>query len=175
MLVEREMSVNGIIDEAFVEKFGGLLFMENFIMYDHLCREQPAIFHIPEGSELKRLYDTFVLGGVASRGRDISLENRLHILTLEQLKSIAQEAKIRKSLTSKEEAVEVLKDIPSAAVLLATIYPTNELYLLHSEERDVKAVEQEWAVLNIYSKLLFTEPKDSLQTSPEEQFELLQN
>lgn len=173
LIVEKEMSVNGVIDEAFVDKFGGLLFMENFIMYDHLCREEPAIFHIPESSELKHLYDTFVTNGVASRGRDIGLELRLHILSLEQLKTIAKEAKINKPIQTKLEGIQALKDVPSAAVLLATIYPTNELYLLHSEERDVKAVEQEWAVLNIYAKLLFTEPKSSLQIEPVDQFELL--
>lgn len=174
LIVEREMSLHGTIDEAFVDRFGGLLFMENFIMYDHLCREQPAIFHIPEGSELKRLFDSFVTSGVASRGRDIGLEQRLHILSLEQLRTIAKEAKLSKVAVTKEDAVNALKDVPSAAVLLATVYPTNELYLLHNIERDVKSVEQEWAVLNIYAKLLFTEPVESVQTTPLQQFELME-
>lgn len=173
LLVEREATVDGVINEAFIDKFGGLLFMENFIMYDHLCREEPAIFHIPESSELRHLYETFVSKGVGLKGRDIPLEHRLHILKLGQLQDIAREAKLDQQFETKEEAVEALKNIPSAAVLLATIYPTTELYLLLPEPRDVKAVEQEWSVLNIYAKLLFTLPKDALSNTPMEEFELL--
>jgi len=143
-----------LIDKAFIEKFGGLLFMENFIMYDHLCLQQPAIFHIPKGNELRRLFDTFVKTGLAQQGKDIPLEDRLHILNLDQLQDFAREVKLDKELKSKKEAAAALSAVPSTSVLLATLYPTTELFLLKNEERDVRRIEKEWGVLNIYARLL---------------------
>ena len=137
-----------------IEKFGDLLFMENFIMYDHLCRETPAIFHIPESSEVSRLFTTFLKTGLAVQGKEIPLHDRLYILSLEQLQDMANEVKLKKEFETKEEAIEALAEVPSASVLLATIYPTNELHLLLSEPRDVKAVEREWLVYNSHAKLL---------------------
>jgi hypothetical protein len=154
-----------IITEELIEKFGGFLFMENLIMYDHLCREQPAIFHIPEGSEIQRLFQTFEKSGIAVHGKKIELKDRLHVLNLQQLQDMAKEVKLERAFNDKNEAVQALSAVPSASVLLATIYPTSELYLLHSENLDVKAVEKEWMILNIYAKLLTAPlPKSAAET-----------
>lgn len=156
MLYEFDPDTLPLIDKTFIEKFGGLLFMENFIMYDHLCLQQPAIFHIPEDNELRRLFTTFVKTGLAIHGKDIPLEDRLHILNLEQLQELAAEAKLKREFKSKKEAIDALSATPSSSVLLATVYPTTELFLLKDEEREVRRIEREWGVLNLYARLLCT-------------------
>jgi hypothetical protein len=154
LLYEFNPDTMPLIDKALIEKFGGLLFMENFIMYDHLCLQQPAIFHIPKENELRRLFDTFVKTGLALQGREIPLQERLHVLNLEQLQDLAREVKLGRDVKSKGEAITALAAVPSASVLLATIYPTTELFLLKNEERDVRSIEKEWGVLSLYARLL---------------------
>ncbi len=158
MLYEYDPDTAPVIDKALIDKFGGLLFLENFIMYDHLCLEVPAIFHIPKGNELRRLFETFKRTGLALQGKDIPLQDRLYVLNLEQLRELAHELKLQRDFKTKAEATEELAKIPSASVLLATIYPTEELFLLVDEPREVKKVEKEWAVLSLYAKLLCAEP-----------------
>jgi hypothetical protein len=154
LLYETNPDTPPLIDKAFIEKFGGLLFMENFIMYDHLCMQQPAIFHIPKDNELRRLYETFVKTGLALQGKEIPLAERLHVLNLEQLKDMAKEVKLDREFKTKKEAVAALAAVPSASVLLATIYPTTELFLLVNEERDVRRIEREWGALSLCARLL---------------------
>ena len=154
MLYEYDPDTPHVIDRDLIEKFGGLLFLENFIMYDHLCLEIPAIFHIPKDNELRRLFETFTKTGLALHAKDIPLRERLHVLNLEQLQDLANEVKIERVFKTKAEATAALAEIPGSSVLLSTIYPATELYLLKDEPRDVKLVEKEWGVLTLYAKLL---------------------
>ena len=154
LLYECDPDIPPVIDKTFIETFGGLLFMENFIMYDHLCLQQPAIFHIPKDNELRRLFETFVKTGLALQGKDIPLEERLHVLNLDQLQDLAKEVKLEREFKNKNEAAAALAAVPSASVLLATLYPTAELFLLKDEERDVRRIEKEWGVLSLYARLL---------------------
>ena len=154
LLYECDPDIPPMIDKTFIETFGGLLFMENFIMYDHLCLQQPAIFHIPKDNELRRLFETFVKTGLALQGKDIPLEERLHVLNLDQLQDLAKEVKLEREFKNKNEAAAALAAVPSASVLLATLYPTAELFLLKDEERDVRRIEKEWGVLSLYARLL---------------------
>lgn len=160
MLYEADHNKAYVIDKELIDTFGGVLFMENFIMYDHLCREQPAIFHIPEDNELRRLFNTFVRNGIAVQGKEIPLQDRLHVLDLAQLQQMAKEVKLDKEFNSKSEAVNALSHVPSASVVLATIHPTNELFLLTKKLDDVKTIEKEWLVLNAYAKLICVEKQD---------------
>ncbi|MCG6971154.1 MAG: hypothetical protein LJE85_15405 [Gammaproteobacteria bacterium] len=154
MLYEYDPDTPQAIDKELIEKFGGLLFLENFIMYDHLCLEVPAIFHIPKGNELRRMFDNFTKTGLALHGKTIPLHDRLHVLNLEQLQDLAKEVRLDREFKNKAEATEALAQIPSSSVLLATIYPTDELFLLVEEPRDVKKVERQWTVLSLYARLL---------------------
>jgi hypothetical protein len=154
MLYEYDPDTPHVIDRELIERFGGLLFLENFIMYDHLCLEIPAIFHIPKDNELRRLFENFTKTGLALHGKDIPLHDRLYVLNLEQLQDLAKELKLDRHFKNKAEATEALAKLPSSSVLLATIYPTEELFLLLDEPRDVKKVEREWAVLSLYARLL---------------------
>lgn len=154
MLYEYDPDTPPLIDKALIEKFGGLLFLENFIMYDHLCLQVPAIFHIPQDNELRRLFETFVKTGLALQGKDIPLKERLHVLTLEQLQELAKEEKLDSKFSTKTEATAALAEVPASSVLLATIYPVNDLFFLKDEPRDTRAIEREWAVLSLYAKSL---------------------
>ncbi len=161
MLYEFDPDTPHIIDRDLIEKFGGLLFLENFIMYDHLCLEVPAIFHIPKDNELRRLFETFTKTGLALYGKDIPLQDRLYVLNMEQLQDLAKEVNIEREFKTKAEATAALAEIPSSSVLLSTIYPASELFLLIDEPRDVKKVEREWGVLSLYAKLLCAEAPKS--------------
>ncbi|KPJ88094.1 MAG: hypothetical protein AMJ53_17270 [Gammaproteobacteria bacterium SG8_11] len=161
MLYEYDPDTLPVIDKELIDKFGGLLFLENFIMYDHLCLEKPAIFHIPKDNELRRLFETFTKNGLALQGKDISLRDRLYVLNLEQLQDLAKEVKITREFKNKAEATAALAEIPSSSVLLSTIYPASELFLLVDEPRDVKKIEREWGVLSLYAKLLCAESLDA--------------
>lgn len=158
MLYEYDCDMPPVIDKGLIEKFGGLLFLENFIMYDHLCLEVPAVFHIPKDNELRRLFETFTKTGLALQGNDISLQDRLHVLNLEQLQAMAKEVNLERECQSKADAAEALAELPDTAALLTSKYPLEELYLLVDEPRDVQKVEREWAVLSLYAKLLCSEP-----------------
>jgi hypothetical protein len=83
------------------------------------------------------------------------------VLNLEQLQDLAKELKIERDFKTKVEATTALAEIPSSSVLLSTIYPAQELYLLIDEPRQVKKVEKEWGILSLYAKLLCAESPKS--------------
>jgi len=146
------------INKDFILKFGNLFFMENFIMYNHLCRINPAIFHIPLNSELRRMFETFVKTGLAIQGYSVALEDRLHILNLKQLQAIANEININKTFSTVHEAAVTLAKAPMSVVRLASKYPSDELFLLKQENWDMDAVEQEWSAYSAYAKLVCAAP-----------------
>ena len=98
--------------------------------------------------------------GISFAGKEIPLKDRLHVLDLVQLQQMAKEVKLDKEFNSKSEAVNALSHVPSASVVLATIHPTNELFLLTKKLDDVKTIEKEWLVLNAYAKLICVEKLD---------------
>ncbi len=154
-LIQEHSKMNQkLIDEKFISKFGNLLFMENFIMYSHLCRTNPAVFHIPENNKLRYMFETFVKTGLANQGVSITLEDRLHILSLKELQAIANEISINKVFSTVHEAAATLATSPQTVVRLANKYASNDLFLLKQENWDVTAVKKEWSAYNAYAKLL---------------------
>jgi len=147
-----------LIDKNFITKFGNLLFMENFFMYKHLCRTSPAIFNIPDSSELRRMFESFVKTGLAVQGLSITLENRLHLLDLKKLQAMANDLNLNIIFNTVNEATTTLANDPMTVGYLADKYPDNDLFLLKQENWDCHAVEQEWSAYNAYAKLLCTAP-----------------
>jgi len=143
-----------LINKKFMSKFGNLLFMENFIMYNHLCRAKPAVFHIPVNSDLRYMFETFVKTGLASQGLSVSLEDRLHILNLKELQAIADAIKINQSFTNIQYAAATLAKSPLTVVRLAEKYASDDLFLLKQENWDLTAIKKEWSAYNAYAKLL---------------------
>ena len=87
-IIKHEQKENKIIDQDFIARFGDFLFMENFIMYEHLCQSDTAVYHIPRGNELRRMFDMFVSSGIATSGLSIPLKERLKILAILKYQSI---------------------------------------------------------------------------------------
>ena len=158
LIREHNKNEQKLINKSFVSKFGNLLFMENFIIYNHLCRNDPAIFYIPRDNELRRMFETFVNSGIAAQGLAIPLAERLHILKLKEMQKIAYDMKINKVFHSVDEAIDTLARIPKTAVRLASRYPSSDLFLLRREDWDISAVTKEWSVYNAYAKLLCVTP-----------------
>ena len=160
LLIEKNPKTENLINIDFIERFGGRQYMENFRVYTELANENTVTLHIPPDHQYRKHMDAFVEKGVASQGRKIPLNNRLGVLSFTQLKEIARELKIDNQFKTKSEATEALANMPGSAVHLAMIHDVDDIFYIKSESTDVKAIEQEWASLNAYAKLIIASLKN---------------
>jgi len=153
-LIEHEQKTDKIIDKNFINRFGDYLFMENFIMYEHLSQSGAAVFHIPPGNDLRHMFDIFVASGVASNGLSITLQERLKILNLNELQSFAAELNIELSIDSFKEITVALLKHEDTEYQFEIKYHRTDIFRLNKEEWNSKAIEEEWDTYNVYAKLL---------------------
>lgn len=160
-LVEKNLKTSNRIDLDFMERFGGLNFMENFQVYTQLSSQQPVTLHVDSSHQYRPQLEIFVGTGVALQGRKIPLKERLEVLTFTQLKEIATELKLTDQFPTKSEAAEVLAKMPGSAVHLSIIYESDDIFYLQGEPVDAQAIEDEWSMLRSYAKLLIGSLKNS--------------
>lgn len=140
------------IDRELMAQFGGHDFLSHFQLY--CSREVGQTLHIPPFDADRQQFETLVTTGVAIRGRQIPLQQRLGVMKMPQLRQMAEDLKISKKFTRKLEAIEELSQTPGAAVLLSMQYVIDDLFLLKPLSVDPNAIEQEWDFLIAYAKLL---------------------
>jgi len=153
-LIEYEQTAQKIIDKDFIAKFGDFLFMENYIMYEHLCQTETAVFYIPPKNDLRHMFDVFVSSGVASNGLSIPLQDRLQILNLDELQAFAAERNIDISIDSFKDITAALLKNEDTEYEFEIKYHRKDIFRLHKEIWNSKAIEKEWDTYNVYAKLL---------------------
>lgn len=160
LLLEKNPKADYLITIDFIERFGNRHFIENFRVYTELTHDNRVTLHIAPDHQYRKCLETFVENGVAVQGRKIPLRERLDVLSFTQLKDIANELKIDNQFKTKSEATEALANMPGSAVHLAMIHDVDDIFYIKTESTDVKAIEQEWAFINAYAKLIIASLKN---------------
>ena len=166
-LIEKNLKTNHLIDNDFMERFGGKTFMENFQVYTQLVNNQPITMHVTADHHHRRQLEKFVETGIAQQGRKIPLKERLEVLSISQLRDMAKDLKITTEFNTKSEAAEVLAQMPGSAVHLSMIYESDDIFYIKAEELDATAIEDEWYMLHAYARLLIESLKNSFVTFDE--------
>ncbi|MCF6209722.1 MAG: hypothetical protein L3J88_01640 [Gammaproteobacteria bacterium] len=144
------------IDRALMARFGGHAFLPHFSLYN--SRDSAVTLHVPPFDTHRKLFETLAKSGIASRGRQIPLQQRLSVLKMQELRQMGKDLKLAQKFTRKADATEALSQIPGAAVLLSMHYVIDDLFMLNPLDVDPHAVEQEWAWLMACAKLLGSIP-----------------
>ncbi len=144
------------IDRAFMAQSGGHAFLPHFTQYAR--HESGVTLHVPPFDANRKIFETLAESGVASRGRQIPLQQRLSVLKMQELRQMGKDLKLPQKFTRKADAIEALSQIPGSAVLLSMQYVIDDLFLLNPLDADPHAIKQEWAWLVAYAKLLSSIP-----------------
>lgn len=167
-MIDKALKSTDKINNEFMESFGGKEFFENFQIYTELANQSNQTLHIDEDHQHRKYMDIFVDTGIALQGRKIPLKERLEVLSFEQLKNMATELKVDQQFENKSEAAEVLAQMPGSTVHLAMICKQEDIFLLNADPVDFKIIEDEWALLKAYAKLLIGSLKNSFVSFDEE-------
>ncbi|MGD8640902.1 MAG: hypothetical protein PVF34_08240 [Gammaproteobacteria bacterium] len=160
-MIEKNLKTNNNIDMDFMERFGGMDFMDNFHIYSQLTNQKPVTIHADADHQFRQQLEAFVDTGVAQRGRKIPLKERLEVLSFSQLQDIASELKLTTQFSTKSEAAEELAKMPGSAVHLSIIYESDDIFYFKAQSVDPQTIESEYAMLYAYARLLI----GSLKTS----------
>jgi len=153
-LVEKNIKSNLTITTEFMDRFGGIDFMDNYQVYTQLASQQNTAIHATSVHQYRKQLEAFVTTGVAQQGRKIPLKDRLEVLSFEQLKEMAVELKVNRPFTTKSEIANTLAQMPGSAVHLSMIYESDDIFLIMAEPGDARNIEDEWRMLDAYAKLL---------------------
>ncbi|WP_455375391.1 hypothetical protein [Kaarinaea lacus] len=167
-MIERTLKSSNKITSEFMESFGGSQFYENFQVYTQLANQQNVSLHIPPDHQYRKHMEIFVETGIALQGRKIPLKERLEVLSFNQLKEMATELKVNKQFTDKSEIASTLAQMPGSTVHLAMIYKQEDIFYMNADPVDVKSIEEEWALVRAYSRLLIGSLKNSYVSFDEE-------
>lgn len=167
-LIEKTIKSSNNITNEFMESFGGKEFFENFHVYTELANQHDKTLHIDEEHQYRKQMELFVETGVAQQGRKIPLKERLEVLSFNQLKEMAMELKVNRQFNDKSEVAEALAQMPGSTVHLAMIFKQEDIFYLDADPVDVKSIEDEWALLQAYAKLLIGSLKNSFVSFDEE-------
>ncbi len=156
LLLHRDPRQARHIDRALMARFGGHAFLAHFTLYN--ARETGVTLHVPPFDADRLLFETLAKSGIASRGRQIPLQQRLSVLKMQELRQMSKDLKLTQKFTRKADAIEALSQKPGAAVLLSMQYVIDDLFMLNPLDVDPHAIEQEWAWLVACAKLLGSIP-----------------
>jgi hypothetical protein len=140
------------VNRELMARFGGNAFLAHFKLY--LSHEPSITLHIPPFDADRKMFETLAGSGVASKGRHIPLEQRLSVLSMNQLRQMVKDLKLDQKFTRKADACAALAAAPGAAVLLSMQYVIDDLFMLNILDLDPKRIEREWAFLTACAKLL---------------------
>lgn len=164
LLLNRDPRQPRHIDRALMARFGGHAFPTHFTLYN--SRDSGVTLHVPPFDADRKLFETLAKSGVASRGRQIPLQQRLSVLKMQELRQMGKDLKLSQKFTRKADAIEALSQKPGAAVLLSMQYVIDDLFMLNPLDVDPHAIEQEWAWLTACAKLLGSIPPRRAALSP---------
>jgi len=153
-LIEYDHGGKRHLNHDFFDKFSEENFMENFRVFTLLAGELPVTMHIEKDHKFRSELEALAKSSMVLRGRKIHLRDRLNVLDFKQLQEMAKELKIEGDYESRQDAADKLAEIPGSAVLLAMIYPVDDIFLLKSNTYEAPTVENEWTVMSNYAKLL---------------------
>ncbi|HEY5604223.1 MAG TPA: hypothetical protein VIM41_14060 [Gammaproteobacteria bacterium] len=163
-LVETNLKTRKLINADFMERFGGKGFMDNFQVYTQLVNQQPVTIHARTDHQFRRQLETFIKTGIAQQGRKIPLQERLEVLSFNQLKDMARDLKITSEFADKSAATGALAQMPGSAIHLSMIYEPDDIFYIKAEAADAKSIEDEWYMLHGYARLLIESLKNSFVT-----------
>ena len=153
-LIEHDPKSRRVINHEFMNRFGDARFMETFSVYKQLSSEFPVTLLLAEDEQNRRELEVMVKTGIAMQGRKIPLQDRLSVLKYTQLRNMAKELKLDKDFKRRSDATAALAEIPGAAILLAMQVNIDDIFMIKPEPIDIEAVENEWAVISSYAKLI---------------------
>jgi len=166
-LVEKNLKTNHLINNDFMERFGGKIFMDIFQVYTQLVGQESVTIHARADHQYRRQLETIVETGIALQGRKIPLKERLEVLNFNQLKEMATELKLSTEFTTKSDTAEALAEMPGSAVHLSMIYEPEDIFYIKAEPTDAKSIEEEWYMLHAYARMLIESLKDTFVTFDE--------
>ena len=153
-LLSPATSSSRLINREFMSRFGGHDFSTYFAHY--AAREPGVTLHVPPFDPDRKIMEALAKSGMARKGRHIPLAQRLTVLKMSQLRQMAKDLNLDKKFSRKQDATEILADIPGAAVLLSMQYVVDDLFALNPIKEDREEIKREWAHLTAYAKLLGT-------------------
>jgi len=156
LLLHRDPHQVRHINRALMARFGGHAFLPHFALYS--SRESGVTLHVPPFDTDRTLFETLAKSGIASRGRQIPLQQRLSVLKMQELRQMGRDLKLAQKFTRKADATEALSQMPGSAVLLSMQYVIDDLFMLNPLDVDPHAIKQEWAWLMACAKLLGSIP-----------------
>ena len=154
ILLAPKENASRLISREFISRFGGQDFSTNFTHY--AAREPSITLHVPPFDPDRKIMEALAKSGIARKGRHIPLAQRLTVLKMSQLRQMAKDLNLDKKFSRKQEATEILADVPGAAVLLSMQYVIDDLFSLNPIKEDCESIKREWAYLTAYAKLLCT-------------------
>ena len=148
------------ITRDLMARFGGHSFHSNFAEY---CKhQQDSTLYIPNNDPRRPTFEKLAEAGIAEKGRDIPLGDRLTLLTLRQLQHMAKDLNLKQEFKDKHEAIAALADKPGTRVLFSMQYVVDELFHLKPISENDEQIKHEWGYLQAYAKLLLSIPDKSI-------------
>jgi len=163
------------IDKEFIRQFGGIVFMENFIMYQHLSHTDSAYFHIPNGNELRRLFDTFAQHGLAKTGKEIPITDRIRGIDWSRLQMLAGKLGMNRFIHDREDAIQQLSEKPLIEEILNRDFPATDDFLLLKKDWDSNKIEIEWKAYNALAEILLKSQRNAKNDEREQQVESIKS
>lgn len=152
LLLEFDSRGQRQVNRELMARFGGNAFLAHFKLY--LSHEPGITLHIPPFDADRKIFETLAGSGVAAKGRLIPLEQRLSVLSMNQLRQMVKDLRLDQKFTRKADVCATLATAPGSAVLLSMQYVIDDLFMLNHLDLDPKRIEREWAFLTACAKLL---------------------
>lgn len=140
------------INRDLMARFGGHDFYKHFPRYCEL--EKATTLHVPPFDPDRPTFEALTESGIAEKGRQIPLPQRLMVLKMNELRQMAKDLNYDQKFTRKLDATEDLAKRPGAAVLLSMQYVIDDLFYLKTIQEDTDKIQHEWTYLSACARLL---------------------
>ena len=134
--------------------FGGQAFDKCFEFY--IKHKKSVAIKISENHPDRTIAETLAQTELADKGRQIPLDLRLTVLSMDQLRQMCKDLKTEVKFANKHELTEALSKIPGAAVLLSMHHTVDDLFVLNPLKQKEEDIKKEWDYLCAYARLLTT-------------------
>ncbi len=127
-----------------MDRFGGKGgFIFNLRMWGATTRNGPCCGYVPPDDYYRWRFDVLAKTGVAIRGADVPVEERLRGLPLKELREAAAELGVGK-VRARAQAAQLLASRTGVEAWLAARYKIEDFFLLRPEEWSYMELERVW-------------------------------
>jgi hypothetical protein len=142
------------ISPSLIKSFGGKQFIYNFRMYASRTSRGSTSCLVAPDDHYRPRFEQLVKGGVAKQGENIPKGALFEVLTMNDLRSLANKIGIKEKFSKKSDIIQRIAQQQEAEDIVKENVNINDIFFLPELNITSDQVEKSWSAISCYARTI---------------------